>query len=131
MTPRRMISQALWRRSSGWTEFEKGCMDQVRSGTGPERPSPGSGTPSGPRATGSVVPPKILRSPHRAGAVLCGAAALASILCLWQIPALAQTPAKAAPVAPRKTADGKPDLNGFWEALNTAAWDIQDHIGQL
>jgi hypothetical protein len=28
--------------------------------------------------------------------------------------------------APR-TADGKPDLNGIWQVLNTAAWDIQDH----
>jgi hypothetical protein len=27
----------------------------------------------------------------------------------------------------RRTADGKPDLNGIWEALNTANWDIQDH----
>jgi hypothetical protein len=30
-----------------------------------------------------------------------------------------------------RTADGKPDLNGIWQALNTAAWDIQDHAGQL
>ena len=28
--------------------------------------------------------------------------------------------------APR-TADGHPDLNGVWQALNTANWDIQDH----
>jgi hypothetical protein len=28
--------------------------------------------------------------------------------------------------APR-TADGHPDLNGIWQALNTANWDIQDH----
>src|SRR5262245_6879416 len=26
-----------------------------------------------------------------------------------------------------RTADGKPDLNGVWQALNTANWDIQDH----
>jgi hypothetical protein len=31
--------------------------------------------------------------------------------------------------APR-TADGKPDLNGIWEALNTANWDIQDHAAR-
>jgi hypothetical protein len=28
--------------------------------------------------------------------------------------------------APR-TADGRPNLNGIWQALNTANWDIQDH----
>ena len=29
-------------------------------------------------------------------------------------------------VAPR-TADGQPDLNGFWQAVNTANWDIEEH----
>ena len=28
--------------------------------------------------------------------------------------------------APR-TADGQPNLNGFWQALNTANWDIEEH----
>jgi hypothetical protein len=32
--------------------------------------------------------------------------------------------------APR-TADGKPDLNGIWEALNTANWDLQDHAAKM
>jgi hypothetical protein len=32
-------------------------------------------------------------------------------------------------VAPR-TADGKPDLNGIWQAVNTANWDLQDHPAQ-
>src|SRR2546430_9330889 len=30
-----------------------------------------------------------------------------------------------------RTPDGKPNLNGVWQVLNTAAWDIQDHTGQL
>ncbi len=32
-------------------------------------------------------------------------------------------------VAPR-TPDGKPDLNGIWQTLNTANWDLQDHAPQ-
>jgi hypothetical protein len=26
-----------------------------------------------------------------------------------------------------RTPDGKPDLSGIWQVVNTAAWDIQDH----
>jgi hypothetical protein len=39
----------------------------------------------------------------------------------------AQTPAN--PAVPR-TPDGKPDLSGIWQVINTAAWDIQDHSAQ-
>ena len=35
-----------------------------------------------------------------------------------------------APAAIPRTADGKPDLSGIWQVLNTAAWDIQDHAAQ-
>src|SRR4029434_8767663 len=27
--------------------------------------------------------------------------------------------------------DGKPDLSGIWQVLNSAAWDIQDHAASL
>jgi hypothetical protein len=33
------------------------------------------------------------------------------------------------PALPR-TADGTPDLSGVWQAMNTAAWNIQDHAAQ-
>jgi hypothetical protein len=46
------------------------------------------------------------------------------IICLAAIPASAQN------TIPR-TPDGKPNLNGIWQVLNTAAWDIQDHGGAL
>jgi len=47
-----------------------------------------------------------------------------AVASLLVVPGRTQTPANYR--APR-TADGKPDLNGIWQALNTANWDIQDH----
>jgi hypothetical protein len=43
-----------------------------------------------------------------------------------------ETPAHAQSAsAIKRTADGKPDLNGIWQVLNTASWNIQDHTGEL
>ncbi len=53
------------------------------------------------------------------------ASTLAAICLLCGMPALAQTPARTA-----RTADGKPNLNGIWQVINTANWDIQGHAAQ-
>ena len=29
-----------------------------------------------------------------------------------------------------RTVDGKPNLNGIWQAVNTANWDLQDHTAR-
>lgn len=50
----------------------------------------------------------------------------AAMLMLAIIPAGAQT----APYRAPRAADGHPDLNGVWEALNSANWDIEDHSPQ-
>jgi hypothetical protein len=46
-------------------------------------------------------------------------------------PAAGQAGAPAAAYTPPRTPDGQPDLQGIWQALNTAAWDIQDHAARL
>jgi hypothetical protein len=61
-----------------------------------------------------------MRSELRSAAI----AGVAAGIVLWAAGlGVAQTPAYRAP----RTADGKPDLNGIWQALNTANWDLQGH----
>ncbi|MBI4888509.1 MAG: hypothetical protein HY824_15545 [Acidobacteria bacterium] len=45
-------------------------------------------------------------------------------------PAVGQTPAAGA-YAPPRTREGQPDLQGVWQVLNTAAWDLEDHGASL
>ena len=56
------------------------------------------------------------------------AAAAAGVCLIVAVTATGQTQATPSPayVAPR-TPDGQPDLQGIWQAVNTAAWNIQDH----
>lgn len=52
---------------------------------------------------------------------------------LVALPALAQAPAQAAGQAARRIprlSDGKPNLNGIWQVMNTANWDLVSHEGR-
>ena len=48
------------------------------------------------------------------------------------LPSSADLRAAGQSVAPRasRAADGKPNLSGIWQAVNTANWDIQDHAAR-
>jgi len=58
------------------------------------------------------------------------AGALAALLCA-PAPVRGQTAADAPAYSPPRTPFGQPDLQGIWQALNTASWDIQDHHASL
>src|SRR5215467_14832732 len=51
--------------------------------------------------------------------------AMLFVLLFSVVPVTAQTPAGQIP----RTADGKPDLNGFWQVLNTADWNLESQGG--
>ncbi len=53
--------------------------------------------------------------------------AVVGFLVLLALPVWSQTPAYRAP----RTADGKPNLNGIWQALNSADWDILGHAAAI
>jgi hypothetical protein len=51
----------------------------------------------------------------------------AAALAFTSAAALAQNRQQAQPYRAPRLADGKPDLNGIWEVLNTANWDLRAH----
>src|SRR5258705_4859137 len=62
----------------------------------------------------------------RGGRFAGAAAVLMTALQLSLIPTASGAEAYKAP----RTADGKADLNGIWQALNTANWDLQEHAAR-
>ncbi len=55
---------------------------------------------------------------------------LTAIFALTPMPIIGQTPATT-PYTPPRTRDGHPDLQGIWQALNTAADDLEAHNASL
>ena len=68
-----------------------------------------------------------MRTGLRANAVILGIVATAAALFWTQVrPISGQTQPYAAP----RAADGRPNLNGIWQALNTANYDLQAHAAR-
>jgi hypothetical protein len=61
--------------------------------------------------------------------MLAAGSAVMIVVHATMIPAAGQVPATAPYRAPR-TQDGRPDLNGFWQAVNTANYDVQAHVAR-
>src|SRR5689334_8615455 len=56
---------------------------------------------------------------------LAGAGAMAVVF-YAALPVSGQAPAARVP----RLANGKPDLNGVWQALNAANWDLETHVAR-
>ncbi len=67
-----------------------------------------------------------MRSLAQSMATAVVAAAVGAVLASVAMPVAGQTPAYRAP----RAADGKPDLNGIWQALNEANFDIKTHLAR-
>ena len=54
-----------------------------------------------------------------------------AVLALTSVPGSGQAPAGAPAYQVPRTPFGQPDLQGVWQAVNTANWNIQDHSAEL
>src|SRR5262245_11196742 len=68
---------------------------------------------------------------HRSLAALVVAVALSVVaLALPRAFAQAQSRQKPAAYAGPRTSDGKPNLNGIWQVLSSAHWDLEAHSAE-
>jgi len=67
---------------------------------------------------------------NRLSALTLTAAAGAAVVLASGILISGQSPSPAPTARALRTADGKPNLNGIWQALNTANWDLEPHHAQ-
>ena len=56
---------------------------------------------------------------------------LATLCVITPISSLGQTDASSIDYTPPHTADGHPNLQGVWQVINTAAWNLEDHGASL
>src|SRR3979490_2958670 len=59
--------------------------------------------------------------------VRCADWMIVAAVLLLSAPVPAQTPAQAPAYRAPRTKDGKPNLNGIWQAVNEANWDLEGH----
>jgi hypothetical protein len=69
----------------------------------------------------------LMRSVVRNVTIAVAGAALGALATAAAIPAAGQAPA---PYRAPRLADGKPDLNGIWQSLNEANYDVQMHMAR-
>src|SRR6266850_73697 len=74
-----------------------------------------------------MMAPVSTRAPRRRDMNISRTLAWLMLAGILIAPAAAQAPRGAQGQRAARTTDGKPNLNGIWQALGTANWEIQDH----
>src|SRR5262245_39807605 len=83
----------------------------------------GSGPQTTSRARSSGSRRRRMRRESNRSVAVCALGAIALLVCV--------DGRAAAQMKLPRTPDGKPDLQGIWQAVNAAGWDLRDHVGRL